>query len=183
MLRRIWLSLLSFWPGLAQIWSGQIVLGLILAAWFSLALNLAVITHQIWTDVLDPRWSGFFLALAAATWLLGLAYTLWWIWRCHPHRHRDEIDQLYRVALESYLQGRWNDARLSLERVLTLDETDVDALMQLATLYARTHRPDHARRALRQALELDSKAKWRWELGELWKRVEESEAVGTPQSG
>lgn len=163
--RRSWIGLLSVWPGLPQIWSGQELLGLFLAALFALGLNLAIVARFLWTDALPSGSAGFFAASAALTWLAGLGYTLWWAWRCHPERHRAEIDRLYRESLDHYLQGRWNEARRRLEQVLAMDETDADALMQLGTLFVRTDQPGLARRAFRQCLELEAGVKWRWEIG------------------
>lgn len=171
--RRLWIAALSLWPGLPQIWSGQEILGLMMAALFAAALNLAVVTRFVWTDALDPGWSGFFAALATLTWAVGLGYTLWWVWRCHPERHRADIDRVYREATEQYLQGRWNESRRLFERVLAMDETDADALMQLGTLLLRTDQPALARRTFRQCLELEGGAKWRWEIGRALSRMGE----------
>jgi hypothetical protein len=162
---------LSAWPGLSQIWSGQEVLGFILAASFAAAVNLAIVTRWIWTESFAPGWANFFAAMAALHWLASFGYTLWWIWLCHPERHRAEIDRLYREATESYLQGHWNEARRRIERILAIDETDADALMQLGTLYVRIEQPSLARRAFRQCLELDGGAKWRWEIRQTLARL------------
>lgn len=162
--RRPWIALLSFWPGLPQIWSGQDVLGLMLAVGFAVSLNLAIVSRYLWTELFASGVPAFFVALAALSWWSALGYTVWWLWRCHPERFRADIDRLYREALEAYLQGRWNDARRRFEHVLALDETDADALMQLGALFARTHQPDLARRAFRQCLELEGGVKWRWEI-------------------
>lgn len=162
--RRYWVASLSLWPGLPQIWTGQEVLGLILAAFFALALNLAVVARFIWTEYFPLGFPSFFTALAAVTWFAGLGYTFWWLWRCHPERHRAEIDLLFREANELYLQGKWNDARRRFENILALDETDADSLMQLGSLYLRINRPDDARRSFRQCLELEGGVKWRWEI-------------------
>jgi tetratricopeptide (TPR) repeat protein len=171
--RRLGIAALTLWPGLPQIWSGQEVLGLILAALFAATLNLALVTQFIWTELFAPGWPAFFACLAAMTWTSGLGYTLWWIWRCHPERHRSEIDHLYREATEHYLQGRWNEARRRFEQILAMDETDCDALMQLGTLFLRTEQPALARRAFRQCLELESGVKWRWEIGQALARLGE----------
>jgi tetratricopeptide (TPR) repeat protein len=162
--RRLWIIALSVWPGVPQVWSGQEVLGLILAVLFAVALNLAVVARFIWTEAFAPGWPNFFFALAVGQWLASFGYTLWWIWLCHPERHRAEIDRLYREAQESYLQGRWNETRRRLERILAMDDTDADALMQLGTLFVRIEQPALARRAFRQCLELEGGAKWRWEI-------------------
>jgi len=174
--RRVWIAALSVWPGLPQVWSGQEILGLILASWFAAMLNLALVTRFLWTEWTESVAAGssaFFLALAILTWWAALGYTLWWVWRCHPERHRAEIDQLYRAATESYLQGRWNEARQQFEQILAMDETDADALMQLGTLFARTEQPALARRTFRQCLELEAGAKWRWEIGQALARLGE----------
>jgi len=158
---------------LPQIWSGQEVLGLILASLFAATLDLALVSRFIWTESFPPGWSAFFASLATMTWVAGVGYTLWWIWRCHPERHRVEIDRLYGEALEHYLQGRWNEARRRYEQILAMDETDADVLMQLGTLFVRTDQSALAQRAFRQCLELESGAKWRWEISQALARLGE----------
>lgn len=170
--RRFWMALLSFWPGLAQVWMGQEVLGLILAALFACAANAAIITHLVWTDALPAGWPAFFASVAALTWAGTLAYTVLWVGICHPEHHRDEIEQLFREAQEHYLQGRWDDTRNRLETILARDENDVDALMQLATLYVRLQQPQLARRTYRQCLDLDGGVKWRWEIQQALARLD-----------
>jgi hypothetical protein len=169
--KRLWIAALSLWPGLAQVWSGQEVLGMILAVLFAATLNLALVARFIWTESFAQGWPEFFAALAVCNWVASFGYTLWWIWLCHPERHRVEIDRLYREATESYLRGRWNESRRRLERILAMDETDADALMQLGTLFARTEQPALARRAFRQCLELEGGAKWRWEINQALARL------------
>jgi hypothetical protein len=155
---------LSVWPGLPQVWSGQEILGLFLAALFALELNLALVSRWVWTESFAPGWPGMFAIVALVHWSVSLGFTLWWTMFCHPERYRAEIDRLYRTAIEAYLQGRWNDARRCFEQILTLDETDADALMQLGSLYVRTDQSAAARRAFRQCLEQEGGAKWRWEI-------------------
>jgi hypothetical protein len=146
-------------------------LGLILAALFAAALDLAVVARWIWTEAFAVGWSDVFVTLALLTWLASFAYTFWWLWLCHPERYRSEIDRLFRDAIEAYLQGRWNDSRKRIERILAMDETDVDALLHLGTLYIRLHQPALARRAFRQCLEQEGGAKWSWEIQQALKRL------------
>jgi cytochrome c-type biogenesis protein CcmH/NrfG len=162
--RRFRIVALSFWPGLAQVWSGQEVLGLFLGLLFASALNAAIVARWIWQGAFPPASADFFAMLALAFWLASLGYTLWWVGLCHPDRHRGEIDRLLREAQEAYLQGRWNDAISRLERILSRDETDADALMFLGSIYLRTDQAALARRAFDQCLELKGGAKWRWEI-------------------
>ena len=128
--KRLWIAGLSVWPGLAQIWAGQDVLGLILAVAFAATLNLALVARFIWTEALAPGWGPFLALMAVATWVASLGYTLWWVWLCHPEGHRAEIDRLYRDATESYLQGSFIEARRRFEEILAMDDNDADARYQ-----------------------------------------------------
>jgi hypothetical protein len=170
--KRLWIAALSIWPGLAQIWSGQEVLGLILALLFGATLNLAVVARYVWTEAFAPGWGTFFAALAVCSWLTSFGYTLWWVWLCHPSGHLGEIDRLYREATESYLRGQFLEARQRFEQIVAMDDSDADALMQLGTLFVRTEQPALARRAFRQCLELEGGAKWRWEIQQALARLE-----------
>jgi tetratricopeptide (TPR) repeat protein len=175
MSRRYGIALLSVWPGLAQIWTGQELLGLLLAAFFAGTLNLAILTQTVWTELLTPVLASFLAALAALTWILALVYTVWWLWRCHPDRYQEQIESLFREAQEFYLQGRWNEARRRLEQVLARDDGDADALMQLGSLFVRTDQPALARRAFRQCLEQEGGAKWRWEIDHALRRLDSAD--------
>lgn len=175
--RRLWIAALSVWPGLAQIWTGQEVLGLVLAGLFAATFNLAVVSRWIWTESFAPGWSGSFVTLAVGSWLVSLGYTLWWLWICHPAGHGPEIDRLYREATEAYLQGHFQEARRRFEQIVELDDHDADALMQLGTLFVRTEQPALARRAFRQCLDLESGSKWRWEIEQALARVGDKPGV------
>ncbi len=172
--RRFRIIALSVWPGLAQIWSGQEVLGLLLCVFFASALNLAIVSRWIWIDAFATGLSDFLATLAGFSWLVSFGYTVWWIGLCHPDRHRQEIERLFREAQEAYLQGRWSESKKRIERILARDETDADALMQLGSLYVRTREPSMARRAFLQCLESSQGAKWRWEIQRALARVGES---------
>ena len=78
--------------------------------------------------------------------------------------NRKVVQRLFREAVDAYLQGKWNESRRRIERILAMDDTDADALMHLGAIYVRTHQPEQARRAYRQCLEHDGGGKWRWEV-------------------
>ena len=171
--RRFRIVALSVWPGLAQIWSGQEVLGLLLGIFFASAVNLAIVSRWIWIDAFATGLSDFLATLAGFSWLMSFGYTVWWIGLCHPDRHRQEIERLFRKAQETYLQGRWSESKKRIERILARDEADADALMQLGSLYVRTREPSMARRAFLQCLESSQGAKWRWEIERALARLSE----------
>jgi len=162
--KRLRVLSLVFWPGLVQIWSGQEILGLFLAALFGFSLNLSIIARWIWTEVFPPGWCEFFGTFAVLTWIASSSYTVWWVGFCHPEHHAREIDKLFREAQEAYLQGRWSASKNSLEQILARDDGDADALMQLGSIYLRTQQPALARRTFLQCLELSNGGKWRWEI-------------------
>jgi cytochrome c-type biogenesis protein CcmH/NrfG len=173
MRRRFRILALTFWPGLAQIWAGQEVLGLFLALFFALTVNLFIVARWIWVEAFAPGSVDFLAALALFSWLLSLAYTFWWVALCHPDRHRQEIERLFREAHEAYLQGRWTEAIRRIERVLARDETDSDALMQLGSIYLRTQEKSLARHAFVQCLESRDGSKWRWEIQQALVRLDQ----------
>jgi tetratricopeptide (TPR) repeat protein len=173
--RRVRALVLVFWPGLVQIWSGQEILGLILAALFAFSLNLSIASRWIWREVFPPGWSEFFGTFAVLAWIASSCYTIWWVGFCHPDRHAREIDKLFREAQEAYLRGRWSEAKTKLEQILVRDDSDADALLQLGSLYLRTERPALARRAFLQCLESRLGVKWRWEIERALSRLEISE--------
>jgi hypothetical protein len=156
---------------LPQIWSGQEMLGLLLAGLFAASVNLCMIARWIWSEIFAQGWADFFGTLALLTWLVSLVYSVWWVGLYHPDRHRQAIETLFREAQEAYLQGRWADSRRRIEQILARDETDADALMQLGAIYLRTDQPALARRTFLQCLELKGGAKWRWEIEQALSRT------------
>ncbi len=150
----------------------QEVLGLILGGTFAILLNLAR-----WLGSFDRVVCGGLVRLFRGLGVEPLAVVLG-IYvvvglACHPERHRAEIDHLFREAAEYYLQGQWNEARRRYERILSMDETDADTLMQLGTLYERVEQPAWLDAAFRQCLELEGSGKWRWEIQQSLARIGE----------
>lgn len=161
------LAVLSIWPGLPQIWAGRPVLGLALAATFTVLLNVALGTTFIWTDAAEMATVSVVWYATAVLWMGALGATVWWLCKKHPEHFHAEIDTLLREALQDYLLGHWRQAEVRLERILELDHRDSDALMHLASLYVHTGRTSDAREALRRCLELEEGSrKWKWEIKE-----------------
>ena len=82
-----------------------------------------------------------------------------------PDRDRPALSARPRRPIS---RASWNESRRRIERILTMDESDADALMQLGTLYVRTNSANRlARRTFRQCLESHGGAKWRWEIQQI----------------
>jgi hypothetical protein len=138
-------------PGLARIWSGQEILGILSGVFFAAALNVAVMGRWIQPGALPSGWAGCVATLAGVTWLASLSYTIWWARSCHPDRHRIEIDRHFRAAHEAYLRGHRGESRRRIERITARDESDSDAVMQVGTPNVSNTPADLG-------------AKWRWEI-------------------
>ncbi len=161
---RLAMLALGLWPGLAQIWLGQEVLGIILALVFAISLDSVLAARFIWTESLSMTWVQLLSSIAVLNWLSSFAYTVWCVVLRHPERHRSEIDRWFREARDAYLEGRWADSRMGIERILIRDEGDADALYLLGRIHHRTRQANLARRAFQQCLETGRGEKWRWEI-------------------
>ena len=166
---------LSVWPGLPQIWEGQVAYGLILGLFFTIVFDLTILSQWGYTDLLESgtRQLLWFLSLtmytAMATW------TVVWVWRFHPEKFEKEIERLYLLSGEFYLQGRWTESRNQLEQVVSLNPSDTEALMRLARLLERTGQTDQARRALDQCRDTPGAGRWVWEIEQMAQRMSAKE--------
>ena len=68
------------------------------------------------------------------------------------------------APIRSGREGHGGGSRRRIERILALDDSDSDALVQLGALDVRTDQPALARWTFRQCLESRQGAKWRWEI-------------------
>jgi tetratricopeptide (TPR) repeat protein len=164
--RRLVKVLLTIWPGLPQIWTGQEILGLLLAGLFAALVNASILCRLVWTEVLPDGGAECAAALAVLLWLASAGYTVWWLCRIDPRNHRGEIEELFRRAMDANLRGAWTESIRLFEAILALDETDADSWMHLGSAEARLGRTESARRSFHRCRDLDVAEKWRWELDE-----------------
>jgi hypothetical protein len=165
--KRYRVAALSLWPGLPQIWTGQVAFGLTLAAFFAVLLNLAVVSQWVYVQWIDASSRQVLWVVTCLTYAGMAAWTVVWAWKFHPDRFHDEIEVLYRQSADSYFQGRWSEARDRLERLIVLDPSDTEALLRLARLLLRTNEPDIARRVLDQCRDTPGARKWAWEIDQV----------------
>ena len=162
--RRSWLMAAALWPGLVQILTRPIALGLGAAVVFGLTLDLCLVGAYIY-QAMWPAWLVALLwVLLVLEWLGGVAWAGWTVGWCNPESHREEIDHAFRQGQDLYLKGQWAQACELFERVVQLHPEDADALVQLGTTYGRLGRLMEARRTLRRCLRADVQGKWRWEV-------------------
>jgi tetratricopeptide (TPR) repeat protein len=172
---------LSVWPGLPQIWAGQVAYGLILGLFFTVVFNATMLTQWVYTDLLEVGTRQMLWLLSLTMYVAMAAWTVVWVWRFHPEKFEKEIERLYMLSGESYLQGRWTESRIQLEQVVALNPSDTEALMRLARLLERTGQTDQARRALDQCRDTSGASRWVWEIEQMAQRMSVKEKSETKQ--
>ncbi|MFM8704221.1 MAG: tetratricopeptide repeat protein [Planctomycetia bacterium] len=149
------------WPGMPWLWLRGSLAGLVLAVAFGLAVDVAVVTTWIWSELVDFRLT---LALWTATAVVWLASTASAITSFPPPipRGRDAAaDALFVKARDAYLARDWLAAETKLRALLDLAPTDGEGQLLLGTLLRRVGRLDEATAALETLSRSDSGAPWR----------------------
>ncbi|RLT10659.1 MAG: hypothetical protein DWI24_08300 [Planctomycetota bacterium] len=162
---------LVIWPGLPQIWAGQVGFGLILGLFFTLILNASIVSQWVYTDLLEARPRQMLWVLSILIYTAMAAWTVVWVCWFHPEKFEKDIDRLYRLSSESYLQGRWAESRSQLEQVVALNPSDTEALLRLARLLERTGQVGLSKRVLVQCRDTPGAARWIWEIEQMVQRV------------
>jgi cytochrome c-type biogenesis protein CcmH/NrfG len=139
------------------------------------------LTYWVYTDLLTSGTRQMLWILSLTMYLAMAAWTVVWVWRFHPEKFAIEIERLYLLSGESYLQGRWTESRIQLEQVVALNPSDTEALMRLARLLERTGQADQARRALDQCRDTPGSARWVWEIEQMAQRMSVKEKSESKQ--
>ena len=112
------------WPGMPWLWLRGSLAGLVLALAFGLAIDVAVLTTWVWTELVDVRISLALWASTAAVWLIATGSAL----SAFPpplRTGRDEAtDALFVKARDAYLARDWLAAETRLRALLELSPTD-----------------------------------------------------------
>lgn len=163
------------WPGLADLWQRGAWSGLLLATFFTILLNIVVVTSLVWTQWLSPTLQHGTRAVLLFTWVGGV----WWSVR-NSRRERltafPSGQDLFALAQSQYLGGNWFEAEVAITRLLRANGRDVDAHLMLATLMRHTDRLAEARQQLRRLQLLEGSRKWAMEIGRELRRIDEAEA-------
>lgn len=149
------------WPGMPWLWLRGSLAGLVLAIAFALAVEVAMLTTWIWTELVElPISIGLWTAVAAV-WLVATVSAV----SAFPPPLRsgrdDATDTLFVKARNAYLARDWLLAETQLRTLLDLAPTDGEAQLLLGTLLRRAGRPAEARDALQKLARSDSGAVWK----------------------
>ena len=148
------------WPGMPWLWLRGSFAGLLLALAFALAVDVAVFTTWIWSELIDFRLSLAIWTATALVWLIATASAL----TSFPppiRRGRDAAtDALFVKARDAYLARDWLAAETKLRTLLDLSPTDGEAQLLLGTLLRRVGRLEEAAAALETLSRSDSGSLW-----------------------
>ena len=174
------------WPGLPWLWLRGSAAGLVLALAFGLAVDMAVVTTWIWTELVDFRLCMGLWAATAAVWFIATASAV----TAFPppiQSGRDAaVDGLFVKARDAYLARDWLTAENTLRAVLDLAPTDGEAQLLLATLLRRVGRFDEATASLKALSHSDSGGPWRTAIAREFERIATARggtASATAQAG
>jgi tetratricopeptide (TPR) repeat protein len=166
----------DLWPGAARIWQRGDFRGLVLAALFACALNVALLLAVVW-----PYWAP--IEAKWASWLM--VVTLWGAggWESMKSRQawQHAVDQdpqldLFLAARAEYLKGNRTEAERCLVQLLQSNDQDIEARLLLATLYRHAQRWDDAKEQLRRLQRWRNAARWNMEIRREWERISKAEA-------
>lgn len=170
-MRRRWM--VYAWPGLAQIDRRAEVSGLLLAMLFTVGLNFLLAATFVWHELVANQVLAAFWSLLGVFWLVGVVMNVRRDTYFRSLVGSDRAQDLFSAANKEYLQGRFQQSREILRRLIDLNPRDAEARLLLATIATREGRVDDCDRELRQLQRLSSAAMWTAEIGQQWKRVEQ----------
>jgi len=165
-MRRLPLVISIPFPGVGHILLGRFFLGIFVALCFGISLG-AVFLSFIWPVIFSEKLC--FGLVAFLIWLYAILDNL-----CIMRKEmlwQKEGEDLYRCALEKYLQGEYEESLRHLRRLLRLNSSDLEARLLTAEIYRQMGRIPRAKRALKKIRRLDEQDKWRWEVEESLSRL------------
>lgn len=163
------------WPGLAPLWTGGEWSGLGWAIGFGLALNGLLVATFVYDDWLSSTAAWCAWAGVGVYWIVGATTNRRWLKRYAKRRagERPTAD-LYPEAFREYLQGNWFVAETKCRELIRANRDDAEARLLLATLLRHVDRLVEARKELDALARLDAGAKWRLEIAQERKLLDEA---------
>ncbi|NCY03445.1 MAG: hypothetical protein EBX36_11190 [Planctomycetia bacterium] len=179
------------WPGLPWLWLRGNVAGLTLALAFAVAIDVAVLTTWIWSELVDFRLTVALWSATAAIWLFATASAIASFPPPIPRGRDETADTLFVQARDAYLARDWLAAETRLRDLLDIAPTDGEAQLLLGTLLRRVGRLDEAAAALSSLARSDAGGPWRTVTARELERIavarratgEDADAGGAPPQG
>ncbi len=152
------------WPGLPQLSQRGSWPALVVALGAAALLDVALLATLVWDELLSADLRMVYWLFLLAAWGLSAGLSAWLYQREKRRREADANRDIFREALDHYLQGNWFAAEQALSRLLRKNRRDVEARLMLATLLRHTRRWDEAARQLDVLVRLEDAQKWELEI-------------------
>jgi len=164
------------WPGLALLWTGGEWSGFVTAAGFAAALNGMIVATVVYDDWIGSTvaWCGWLGV--GLYWIFGATAGRRWLKRYAKRKAGETVGgaDLYPEAFHEYLQGNWFAAETKCRELVRANRDDAEARLLLATLLRHVNRHAEARRELDTLDKLDAAAKWKLEIAQERKLLDEA---------
>ena len=159
------------WPGMPWLWLRGSFAGLVLALAFAVAVDVAVLTTFIWTELVDVRMSLALWTATAAVWLVATASAVTGFPPPLTRRRDASTEPLFVAARDAYLGRDWLSAETKLRQLLAGSPLDGEAQLLLGSLLRRVDRLDEAEEALLKLSRSDAGRGWQAEIARELDRI------------
>lgn len=170
------------WPGMPWLWLRGSLAGLVLALAFAVAVDVAVLTSFIWTELVDVRMSLALWTATAAVWLVATVSAVTGFPPPIPRGRDAAAESVFVKARDAYLCRDWLTAETKLRALLDMTPLDGEAQLLLGTLLRRVGRHDEAEEALRKLSRSDSGAAWQAEIARELERIAAAQKMSGPDA-
>ncbi len=153
------------WPGATQVWKHGAWSFLAVAVLFGLALNAALLSTLVWSELLPPNVRNLAWLAVAVIWVGFALYSHHWNQNSPAEAKKGSADDGFCAAQSHYLRGNWFEAQRILTGLVKDDPRDVDARLMLAALLRHTGRIEEAAQHLDYLQRLEGAGKWELEIG------------------
>ena len=173
------------WPGMPWLWLRGSLAGLVLALAFAVAVDVAVFTTFIWTELVDLRTSLALWTATGAVWLVATVSAVTGFPPPIPRGRAAAAEALFVEARDAYLGRDWLAAETAVRSLLEISPLDGEGQLLLGSLLRRVGRHDEAEEALARLSRSDAGAAWRAEITRERDRIArdrhapQADAIGT----
>ena len=162
-------------PGTGLILVGRRRVGVVFALAFTAAVDAMFLSLLIGGRTCRT-FVRTFACLAAVLWIWSLIRLALTIRFQRSPGFLEQKENLFRDGIQHYLRNELAQARDAFTHLLQLDGDDADAHLYLGLVYRSLNQPARARASLRRCRRYDFQRRWRWEVQEQLKRLQEARA-------
>ena len=174
----------TFWPGLPQLWLLGRWSGLLKAIIFAAFLNFVLIATYVLPELVSKTGLVTSWVILGFSWIFAIVQNDWVVSEFAQNQSKpdnsEELDGLFEMAQSEYLQGHFDEAENSLERLIWLCPGDLDARLYLATVFRHRGRLHQALNQLDVMEKYEHVTKWQFQIAEERNLISELETELRP---